>query len=388
MATAAPTKLHPVVQLGICVGGIYVSFLVWALCQERLSTTPYPSIVLPGVTDKFRSVLFLNTVQSAFSACSAFAFLALTKRRPGVPWRTVLGLPASPSPNHRRTKSQLDGGPIPIAKKASSLLKSYAFISLVSSLASPFGFLSLSHISFPTLLLGKSCKLVPVMMMNILLYRRKFPLHKYALVAMVTAGIWAFMAFKPSKGAVKGPATSSALGLGLLGINLMLDGVVNATQDHVFSTYAPLDGPQMMFFMNVFSTLLTSFALLFPTALTPSFLLPAATGATTHFNALTSALDFISSHPSVKLDILLFGLTGSIGQLFIFATLSLYGSLTLVTITVTRKMATMLLSVFVFDHKLTTGQWGGVALVFFAVAMEAQFARTEKAKKAARTKQG
>lgn len=359
-----------------------------------MSTTPYPSTLLPGVTDKFRSVLFLNTVQSAFSACSAFAFLTLTKRRPGVPWRTVLGLPASPSPHHRRTKSQLDGGPIPIAKKATSLLKSYAFISLVSSLASPFGFLSLSHISFPTLLLGKSCKLVPVMMMNILLYRRKFPLHKYALVAMVTAGIWAFMAFKPSKGgAVKGPATSSALGLGLLGINLMLDGVVNATQDHVFSTYAQLDGPQMMFFMNVFSTLLTSFALLFPTALTPSFLLPAATASTTttHFNALTSALAFITSHPAVKLDILLFGLTGSIGQLFIFATLSLYGSLTLVTITVTRKMATMLLSVFVFDHKLTKGQWGGVGLVFVAVAMEAQFARKEKERKkknVQRTKQG
>lgn len=29
---AAPaTRLNPVVQLGICVGGIYVSFLVWAL---------------------------------------------------------------------------------------------------------------------------------------------------------------------------------------------------------------------------------------------------------------------------------------------------------------------------------------------------------------------
>jgi UDP-galactose transporter B1 len=188
-------------------------------------------------------------------------------------------------------------------------------------------------------------------------------LHKYALVALVTAGIWAFMAFKPTKPGKgpSGPQTSSLLGMALLGFNLILDGVVNATQDHVFSTFS-LDGPQMMLFMNLFATLFTLAALLFPYALTPSFLLPAAaaSGATTHANELSSALAFIATHPSVKTDILLFALTGSIGQLFIFVTLSLYGSLTLVTITVTRKMATMLLSVFVFDHRLAPGQWVGV----------------------------
>lgn len=256
---------------------------------------------------------------------------------------------------------------------ATRLLRLYAFVAFVSSAAAPFGFLALSHISFPTLLLGKSCKLVPVMLMNILLYRRKFPLHKYALVGLVTAGIWAFMAFKPSKPGrgASGPQTSSLLGLALLGVNLVLDGVVNATQDHIFSTFS-LEGPQMMLFMNLFATLFTFGALLFPYALTPSFLLPAAAaaGAHSHTNELASALSFIATHPSVKTDILLFGLTGSIGQLFIFVTLSLYGSLTLVTITVTRKMATMLLSVFVFDHRLAPGQWAGVATVFGAVAME------------------
>lgn len=261
---------------------------------------------------------------------------------------------------------------------AGRLLRLYAFIAFVAASAAPFGFLALSHISFPTLLLGKSCKLVPVMLMNILLYRRKFPLHKYALVALVTAGIWAFMAFKPTKPGKgpSGPQTSSLLGMALLGFNLILDGVVNATQDHVFSTFS-LDGPQMMLFMNLFATLFTLAALLFPYALTPSFLLPAAaaSGATTHANELSSALAFIATHPSVKTDILLFGLTGSIGQLFIFVTLSLYGSLTLVTITVTRKMATMLLSVFVFDHRLAPGQWVGVATVFGAVVMEVSFFR-------------
>ncbi|GAA5998101.1 uncharacterized protein JCM10292_002324 [Rhodotorula paludigena] len=386
---AAPaTRLNPVVQLGICVGGIYVSFLVWALCQERLSTTPYLSNATFPTADKFRSVLFINTVQSAFCVLSAFVYLVLTKRRPGVTWREVLGLPSTSQSTVRasRDKSLLNGhanGSTPVKKggTASHLLRLYAFIAFVAASAAPFGFLALSHISFPTLLLGKSCKLVPVMLMNILLYRRKFPLHKYALVALVTAGIWAFMAFKPAKpGKAGGRETSSLLGLVLLGINLILDGVFNATQDHVFSMYT-LDGPQMMFFMNVFATLFTSLALVFPYALTPSFLLPVSAASGEHVNELSSALSFNATHPSVKLDILLFGLTGSIGQIFIFVTLSLYGSLTLVTITVTRKMATMLLSVFVFDHKLTPGQWGGVAMVFGAVSMEALFARREKKNK-------
>ncbi|TNY23342.1 UAA transporter family-domain-containing protein [Rhodotorula diobovata] len=356
-------------------------------------------------SDKFRSVLFVNTVQSAFCVLSASVYLVLTKRRPGVSWREVFGLP---QPVGRRDKLGLNSTKAAngngtangvhsmngvdkarTGQSASRLLRLYAFIAFVASSAAPFGFLALSHISFPTLLLGKSCKLVPVMLMNILLYRRQFPLHKYVLVALVTAGIYAFMAFKPvkvGKSGGGGPESSSLLGLVLLAVNLLLDGVTNATQDHVFSTYT-LDGPQMMFFMNLFATLFTFAALVTPYSLLPSFLLPvsAATGA--HSNELSSSLAFIASHPSVRLDILLFGLTGAVGQIFIFVTLSLYGSLTLVTITVTRKMVTMLLSVFVFDHKLTKGQWSGVGLVFGAVAMEAVVARQEKKTKKVKAKE-
>ncbi|BGP37365.1 UDP-galactose transporter [Rhodotorula kratochvilovae] len=373
-------------QLAVCVGGIYGSFLVWALCQERLSTTPYLSTDTFPTNDKFRSVLFVNTVQSAFCVLSAFLYLAVTKRRPGVSWPEVFGLPSSKmTPEVRKDKLALNGANgVQKGQNAARLLRQYALIAFIASSAAPFGFLALSHISFPTLLLGKSCKLVPVMLMNILLYRRKFPLHKYALVALVTAGIYTFMAFKPTKaGKPGGRESSSLLGLVLLGVNLILDGVTNASQDHVFQTYT-LDGPQMMFFMNLFATLFTLAALITPFSLMPSFLLPvsAASGAASaHANELSSALAFVASHPAVKLDILLFGLTGSIGQIFIFVTLSLYGSLTLVTITVTRKMMTMLLSVFVFDHKLTKGQWGGVGMVFGAVAMEAIIARREKKQK-------
>lgn len=41
------------------------------------------------------------------------------------------------------------------------------------------------------------------------------------------------------------------------------------------------------------------------------------------------------------------------------------------TITLTRKMFTMILSVIVYNHKLTLGQWAGAAVVFAGITVEA-----------------
>lgn len=56
-----------------------------------------------------------------------------------------------------------------LARKESSrgLLIGYFKIALLNTCAAPFGFASLRHISYPTMVLGKSCKLVPVLFMNV-----------------------------------------------------------------------------------------------------------------------------------------------------------------------------------------------------------------------------
>ena len=48
------------------------------------------------------------------------------------------------------------------------------------------------------------------------------------------------------------------------------------------------------------------------------------------------------------------------------------------TVTVTRKMFTMIISVVAFGHKLTNMQWLGVGLVFGGIGWEAKQAREEK----------
>lgn len=258
---------------------------------------------------------------------------------------------------------------------------------LMASIGSPFGYAALRYIDYPTQILGKSCKLVPVMLMNIVLYRRKFALHKYIVVGTVTLGISLFMLYAPSSssrgghgtGKQGGAATNSLLGIGLLLVNLLVDGAINSTQDEVFVKYK-IQGIQMMLIMNVFATLITTISMLVPLPEIPIISSPAPAVGVKH-SELSSALAFINSHPQVLKDILLFSTAGALGQLFIFDTLENFGSLTLVTITVTRKLFTMLLSLVVYNHRLTPGQSIGVVTVFAGIGIEAYVKRSEALEK-------
>ena len=64
-------------------------------------------------------------------------------------------------------------------------------------------------------------------------------------------------------------------------------------------------------------------------------------------------------------------------------TVANFGSVTLVTVTVTRKMLTMILSVVYYGHSLNHKQWMGVALVFGGIGFEAYLKRSAESKKAA-----
>lgn len=137
----------------------------------------------------------------------------------------------------------------------------------------------------------------------------------------------------------------------------------------------------MMVAQNVLSTILTVIYLLV------SPYIPSALA--TSPNELSSALAFVREHPVVGKDVLLFCICGAVGQIFIYHTLSKFSSLLLVTVTVTRKMLTMLLSVVWFGHSLSGMQWLGVGLVFGGVGAEAAIGRREKAaKEKAKRKKG
>ena len=222
------------------------------------------------------------------------------------------------------------------------------------------------------------------MLIHITVFQRRHPLYKYLVVALVTAGVAVFTLQHPHKKGGKGGAAggSSLWGLSLLGVNLLFDGLTNATQDHIFAAIRPYSGPQMMAAMNLLATGLTGAYLLFLPRLPPSLLsllaIPISPDTT---NELALAIAFLRAHPRTLADVLAFAACGAVGQVFIYATLARFSSLVLVTVTVTRKMLTMVVSVLAFGHRLGRGQWFGVGLVFGGVVGEAWMARRVKAQK-------
>ena len=225
------TKQAGLAELIICVGGIYASLyvssfeysaidhqlihatsLTWALLQERITTTTYGPVTSP---ERFHFSIFLNTVQSAFAFLVGYVYLLYSSR-------------SKPS--------------VPNLFPTSGIIYPLLLVAITSSLAAPFGYASLKHVDYITFILAKSCKLLPVMALHVSVFRKRYPFYKYAVVALVTAGVAVFTLHHPSssKKAKSSMTTGNATwGLLLLGINLLFDGLTNSTQDYINSAFAP-----------------------------------------------------------------------------------------------------------------------------------------------------
>jgi solute carrier family 35 (UDP-galactose transporter), member B1 len=312
--------------------GIYVCFISWGILQERLSGTYAMG------TRRFESFVLLNLIQSV--AC---CFLAYS----GYVYESIY------------SKYRLFYGSL--FRKDLKLWWRYSQIALLNVLASPFGYHALKYINYPTMILAKSCKLVPLMLVGVFVFRRRYDCHKYMSVTLFTVGVSLFTLAStvPSKHqssfSTEHPSPSASMtGLLLVGINLFLDGLINASQDYLFSHYQ-VSGYEMMFSMNF----LGSFWMLLYVCLWP--------GQT----EWSSAISLFMADPMCLRDVVLFILCGTLGQRFIYATLKHFGAITLVTITVTRKLITILLSVALFRHDINIMQWLGMALVFLGITLEA-----------------
>jgi solute carrier family 35 (UDP-galactose transporter), member B1 len=274
--------------------------LTWGYLQEKLTTTPYGP---PSRPERFKFPVFLNTIQSAFAAVTGLAYLVASNRSGRVP-------PVIPS---------------------SRILFPLFLVAVTSSLASPFGYAALAHIDYITYILAKSCKLLPVMFLHITIFRKRYPLYKYLVVAAVTAGVAVFTLHSGSKKASRQASGQTSWGLLLLGINLLFDGLTNSTQDYIFASFRPYSGPQMMCANSLMQTLVTAAYLL----LSP-WLAHTGVGAWLGVDAvggkagagegeLRAALAFMARHPAVWRDVLGFAACGAVGQVFICTYPQLFG---------------------------------------------------------------
>lgn len=239
--------------------------------------------------------MFLNTIQSVFAATVGSVYLFASTPK---------------------------GSSIPPVIPSRSILFPLALVAITNSLASPFGYASLAHIDYITFLLAKSCKLLPVMFLHITIFRKRYPLYKYLVVAAVTAGVAVFTLHSGKKkkhgGGDAQDGANVSWGLLLLAINLLFDGLTNSTQEHIFQTYRPYSGPQMMCANNMMSSAVTGLYLLASPWLVSTGLgewlgMDVAGSA----GELGAALDFMRRYPAVWKDVLGFAACGAVGQVFV-----------------------------------------------------------------------
>lgn len=315
------------VRLVIYVASLYTTFLYWGYLQEKLTSTKYSRRLL-GADDgslptmKWDYPVVLNLSMSLTAAATAY-FADYSSR-------------------------------------ASITIYLFWKASLTSALASPIGYTSLKYIPFPLMILAKSSKPVPVMLIGSIFYKKVYKWFKYGSVLLLCCGIALFTGSKSSSHKSSDddhPIVHQLFGVLLIFINLCLDGYTNNEQDHIFAAHnaTPL---QMTKFMNLWQALYLAGYLVLGLLFRGSA------------SELSAALHVIYACPRIKFDIIMFCLCASVGQLLVCGLIQEFGSLVWITVSVTRQLFTVLLSVFIFNHVVNGLQWFGIFLVFAGLMLE------------------
>lgn len=224
--------------------------------------------------------------------------------------------------------------------------------SQVSSKA--FTSLSLANgLSFPVATLAKSMKMAPVMAGQLILGGANYTLREYLQVAAIIAGT-AMLSLGKKKG---GESHSSPLGLLFIFLSLTMDGVTGGLQKRLKADMAkvgvkptPYD---FMFYTNLYMMMV---------AFVVSFLL----------GDFTTGLSYCTANPEVLMLIIKFSICSAIGQSFIFYTVAHFDPLVCSTVTTTRKIFSVFLSIFLKGHHLSGQGWAGVGVAVGGILGEVQ----------------
>ena len=254
-------------QVFVCFSGILFFYLTWGYLQEKIMTRKY--VDSTGQEDQFDNSQFLVFV----NRITAFAV--------GLLWITILKQPRHRSPLYK-----------------------YSYCSFTNIMSSWCQYEALKFISFPTQVLGKASKIIPVMVMGWIVSRKKYEKYEYIVAAVLSIGMALFLFGNPvSKNA---NTTTTFSGFILLIAYLCLDSFTSNWQNELFKTYK-MSKAQMMCGVNLFSCLFTSVSLM-------------------QQGAFFKSLVFMSQYPDFTYDCVVLSICSALGQIFIFNTIKEFGN--------------------------------------------------------------
>ncbi|KAM0671952.1 uridine diphosphate-N-acetylglucosamine [Ordospora colligata] len=302
--------LNRYASLALHTAGIYAFFIVFGVFGEKIATGTYAgrrykSILFPILPQSFGGILFGRYMM-------------------------------------RRYYMGKNGG-----KMCKRLMLNYVCLALLSILSLSLGILSLKYLSYPTLVIAKSCKLVPIALINILVYRRRMSYRKCLSLCLVSVCVVLFSLLDGSKRSGSG---TSVLGGMILVLSLAADGFINSQQDYAFAEFkvSPFD---MMYYTNVFRFLIALVLAL-------------------KYNSIWYTIEFVRAAPAMGTDLLLHSTFNVIGQSVVYSMVQKHGSLNLTMVNVTRKMLSIFVSLVVFGHTVSRMQIACVVGVVASIGLE------------------
>lgn len=310
-----------------CVIGLQCSYILWGVMQERIMTKHYSGV-------KFQNSQYLVFCNRITSFVVLVPILCLP-----------LGVPISPFTPGQRAP-----------------FVDYSFVSVTNVIASWCQYEALKFISFPTQVLMKACKVLPVMIMGKFIQRRNYTIQEYFVACLISLGMCLFLMTNPEDKLIKQTNNQDIfirlIGFLLVIFYLIFDSFTSNWQDYLFRTYK-LNSIQVMIGVNIWSV----FLLLVPLI---------------ESNSLISSFKFGLAHPEFTVDLLLSSSSSALGQIFIFFTISQFGPATFVLIMILRLLFSLLVSCIIFTHYLPPLACAGVILVFISLFLKMYWRQTTK----------
>lgn len=220
----------------------------------------------------------------------------------------------------------------------------YLKISLLIVLTMGLSNTSLQYLNYPTQLLFKSCKLIPVMLGGIVVLRRRYSMWEYASAILLSLGLIELT----FGNAYADPISFNIFGTGIISCALIADAFIGNFQEKTLIQYN-VSSREMALYSHLMGSGHLFIVLIVVGQLGPAF-------------------SFCLENPQAYLYILLFSACGYVGANFVLVMIKLFGAFLTTTVTSTRKFITLGLSFFFFPKPFTIHYLIATVLVLIGIA--------------------
>eukprot|EP00408_Alexandrium_pacificum_P022908 CAMPEP_0171189350 /NCGR_PEP_ID=MMETSP0790-20130122/18301_1 /TAXON_ID=2925 /ORGANISM="Alexandrium catenella, Strain OF101" /LENGTH=320 /DNA_ID=CAMNT_0011654459 /DNA_START=232 /DNA_END=1194 /DNA_ORIENTATION=- len=218
----------------------------------------------------------------------------------------------------------------------------YVGISGAAVAASFCQFEALKYVSFTVQMLGKSCKMLPVMLWGMALSGRSYVCLDWVTSLVVSAGVAEFLLTGPFRSANSDQGTSLDGLLYMLAF-VALDAFTSAFQERLFQQHMTSKYNQM-FYINFVSAIITLAIMIMNGHTEEGFL-------------------FCARHHAAIGDVILLSCAAILAQWFIYSLVQEYGALVFAATMNVRQIASIVASYLAFQHPVTASQVIGLVII-------------------------